>query len=104
MGSGLEVTTSQSRPDWDGKQIWADLKSLGFSSKYFGASRRKEKTQADPEQQERYKATWLHHMQLQEDLCNEANGVKILPNTGIEGIDYINEGTFTGHKDYSLGL
>lgn len=103
MGSGLEVTTSRTRPDWDGKQIWADLKSLGFSPKYFGASRKKEKTQADPEQQEGYKAMWLHHMQLQEDLCNETNGVKILPNTGMEGIDYMNEGSFTGHKDYSLG-
>jgi pimeloyl-ACP methyl ester carboxylesterase len=102
MNSSLVVQESKSRPDWEGKKIWMDLPSLGFSPSYFDASHRKGKVQADPEQQQRCKSLWLEHMKLQPNLRNENSWVKIAPNVGVGALKNLTEGSFTNHQEYSF--
>lgn len=102
MGSALEVQSSKLRPGWDEKQVWGDMKSLGFSPKYFGISRKKEEGKIDPEQQERLKSSWMEHIRFQKDMRKETPGVMLRHGFGLDGVCCDKKDLFTSHDGFSM--
>lgn len=113
MSSGLEIKESKVRPNWEGKRLWLNLQSLGFSALHFGSALRKStidgadqgpSTVTDDEAKNvQYKSAWLQHMSLQTDMQTEHRGVRVRAIQGLEGVDYLTPGALTNHVSYVFG-
>jgi len=125
MSSALKVQKSTIKPSAEGKQLWLNIKAMGFSSLYRGSplqvneevrKRATEITQSsshelyDHELHEKYmealeaKSLWLRHLALESDQVTERPGVELKPVEGLAAVDFlIPSGQVARHASWVFG-
>jgi len=88
MATALEVTRSETCPQWQNKRVWFDLFKMlpslsgGALGGFSGRGQRK----------------WLEHLLLSEDGCSDPPGCAVRPvqgrdSQGLEGVEFLMKGT-----------
>eukprot|EP00980_Cylindrotheca_fusiformis_P008439 scaffold1784_cov116-Cylindrotheca_fusiformis.AAC.19 len=102
MDSGLKVHQSKIRPEWEGERIWMGFPLPKVSPSYCGAPHEEKDRQSDQEQQEQCKAVWLDHVELDPNMRDEKEGVKLAPTVELGALEGLTEESSTDEQKSSF--